>query len=102
MREIGWTHNTIILMNCKDDLEREFYIRMTKAHGWSKNVLIHQIENQTYRKTGLNQTNFAQTLPAESQARAMLAVKRDHAMNGTARVLVGYTAKTPAIPAKRG
>ena len=59
---------------------------MTKAHGWSKNVLIHQIENQTYRKTVLNQTNFAQTLPAESQARAMLAVKpRHHAMNGMAR-----------------
>ncbi len=78
VREIGWTHNTIILMNCKDDLEREFYIRMTKAQGWSKNVLIHQIENQTYRKTLLNQTNFAKTLPTESQARAMLAVKDEY------------------------
>ena len=88
VREIGWTHNTIIFEKCKDDLEREFYIRMTKAQGWSKNVLIHQIENQTYRKTMLNQTNFAATLPAESQARAMLAVKlRNHATNGTARVL---------------
>jgi len=26
-REIGWTHNIIIIMNCKDDLEREFYIQ---------------------------------------------------------------------------
>ena len=86
--EIGWSHNRAILDKCKDDLEREFYIRMTKAQGWSKNVLIHQIENQTYRKTVLNQTNFAKTLPAESQARAMLAVKlRNHATNGTARVL---------------
>ena len=89
VREIGWTHNTIIFEKCKDDLEREFYIRMTKAQGWSKNVLIHQIENQAYRKTMLNQTNFAATLPAESQARAMLAVKlRNHATNGTARVLL--------------
>ncbi len=68
VREIGWTHNTIILMNCKDDLEREFYIRMTKAHGWTKNVLIHQIENQTYQKTLLSQTNFAKNLPAEMNA----------------------------------
>ena len=30
VREIGWSHNLIILMNCKDDLEREFYIRMTR------------------------------------------------------------------------
>lgn len=78
VRLIGWSHNVIIFEKCKDDLEREFYIRMTKAHGWSKNVLIHQIENQTYRKTVLNQTNFAQTLPAESQARAMLAVKDEY------------------------
>jgi len=28
----------------KDDLQREFYIRMTK------NVLIHQIDNKTYRE----------------------------------------------------
>ena len=78
VREIGWTHNTIILMNCKDDLEREFYIRMTKAHGWTKNVLIHQIENQTYEKMLLGQTNFATTLPAESRALATLAIKDEY------------------------
>jgi len=27
--EIGWTHNLIIMEKCRDDLEREFYIRMT-------------------------------------------------------------------------
>src|SRR5688572_2242665 len=49
--EIGWTHNLLIMRSCKDDLEREFYIRMTKKFGWTKNVLIHHIENQTYEKT---------------------------------------------------
>jgi predicted nuclease of restriction endonuclease-like (RecB) superfamily len=33
VREIGWTHNIIVLMNCKDDLEREFYIQMTRKFG---------------------------------------------------------------------
>jgi len=28
--EISWTHNLIILEKCKDDLEQEFYIRMTR------------------------------------------------------------------------
>jgi predicted nuclease of restriction endonuclease-like (RecB) superfamily len=28
--EIGWTHNLLILEKCKDDLQRAFYIRMTK------------------------------------------------------------------------
>ncbi|WP_287314391.1 DUF1016 N-terminal domain-containing protein [Moorena sp. SIO1G6] len=56
--EIGCSHNSVIMQKCKDDLEREFYIRMTRKFGWKKNVLIHQIENQTYEKTLLNQTNF--------------------------------------------
>lgn len=48
---IGWTHNLIILQRCSDPLEREFYLRMTRKFGWSKNVLVHQIENQSYEKT---------------------------------------------------
>ncbi len=78
VREIGWSHNVVIFEKCKDDLEREFYIRMTKAHDWTKNVLIHQIENQTYEKTLLGQTNFATTLPAESRALATLAIKDEY------------------------
>ncbi len=46
--QIGWTHNLIILQRCREPLEREFYLCMTKKFGWTKNVLIHQIENQSY------------------------------------------------------
>jgi len=56
--QVAWTHNLIILQRCKDPLEREFYLRMTRKFGWSKNVLIHQIENQSYEKSLLGQTNF--------------------------------------------
>jgi len=76
--EIGWSHNLIIMEKCKDDLEREFYIRMTRKLGWTKPVLIHQIENQTYEKTLLNQTNFDQTLPEEIRQQAKLAVKDEY------------------------
>ena len=76
--EIGWTHNLVIMEKCKDDLEREFYLRMTRKFGWTKNVLIHQIENQTYEKTLLNQTNFEQTLPKEIRNQAKLAVKDEY------------------------
>ncbi len=76
--EIGWSHNRVILDKCKDDLEREFYIRMTKTHGWTKNVLIHQIENQTYRKTLTSQTNFDETLPAAMQSQLALAIKDEY------------------------
>jgi len=63
VQEISWAKNVVILESCKNDLEREFYIKMTKKFGWSKNVLIHQIENQSYEKTLLGQTNFNKTLP---------------------------------------
>lgn len=76
--EIGWTHNLVIMEKCKDDLEREFYLRMTRKFGWTKNVLIHQIENQTYEKTLLNQTNFEQTLPEQIRNQAQLAVKDEY------------------------
>ncbi|MUG96265.1 DUF1016 family protein [Scytonema sp. UIC 10036] len=76
--EIGWTHNLVILEKCKDDLEREFYLRMTRKFGWTKNVLIHQIENKTYEKTLLNQTNFDKAVPEEIRARAKLAVKDEY------------------------
>jgi len=33
--EISWTHNILIMSKCKEDLEREFYIRMTKKYGWT-------------------------------------------------------------------
>ncbi len=78
VREIGWSHNIIIMEKCKDDLEREFYIRMTRKHGWTKNVLIHQIENQSYEKTLLNQTNFDKTLPDTLLQQAKLAVKDEY------------------------
>jgi len=78
VREIGWSHNLAILERCKDALEREFYLRMTRKFGWSKNVLIHQIDNQSYEKSLLGQTNFDQALTPELRAQAKLAVKDEY------------------------
>ena len=47
MREISWTKNIVIMEKCNDFLEREFYIKMTKKYGWTKDVLINHIENRT-------------------------------------------------------
>jgi predicted nuclease of restriction endonuclease-like (RecB) superfamily len=76
--EIAWAHNLVIMSKCKDSLEREFYIRMTRKFGWSKNVLIHQIDNQSYEKSLLGQTNFDQVLTPELRAQAKLAVKDEY------------------------
>lgn len=78
VQEISWAKNIFILESCKDDLEREFYIKMTKKFGWSKNVLIHQIENKSYEKYLLNQTNFDKVLPEKYRNQAKLAVKDEY------------------------
>jgi predicted nuclease of restriction endonuclease-like (RecB) superfamily len=78
VREIGWSHNLVIVEQCKDPLEREFYIRMTRKFGWSKSVLIHQIENQSYEKSLLGQTNFDRALTPKLRAQAKLAVKDEY------------------------
>lgn len=76
--EIAWAHNLVIMSKCKDPLEREFYLRVTRKFGWSKNVLIHQIENQSYEKSLLGQSNFDQTLTPAIRAQAKLAVKDEY------------------------
>jgi predicted nuclease of restriction endonuclease-like (RecB) superfamily len=55
--EISWSKNVVIMSKCKDDLEREFYILMTRKYGWSKSILIHQVESRAYERFLLNQTN---------------------------------------------
>jgi predicted nuclease of restriction endonuclease-like (RecB) superfamily len=48
--EISWSKNLLIMARCKDDLEREFYLRATARFGWTKNVLQHQLDNHSYRQ----------------------------------------------------
>lgn len=78
VRQIGWSHNIVIMERCSDPLEREFYLRMTRKFGWSKNVLIHHIENQSYEKSLLGQTNFDKTLSSQLRAQAKLAVRDEY------------------------
>jgi predicted nuclease of restriction endonuclease-like (RecB) superfamily len=75
--EISWAKNLLIMARCKDDLEREFYLRATARFGWTKNVLQHQLDNQSYRQYLTGQTNFDAAVPETVRAQALLAVK-DH------------------------
>jgi predicted nuclease of restriction endonuclease-like (RecB) superfamily len=78
VREISWAKNLAIMEKCKDYPEREFYIRMARKFGWTKSVLIHHIENRSYEKYLLNQTNFDNALPARYGGQAKLAVKDEY------------------------
>ena len=77
VREISWSKHVVILKKCKESQERQFYTISTKKYGWTKDVLTNQIENKTFEKYLLNQTNFDAVLPENVKKQAYLAVK-DH------------------------
>lgn len=61
--QIPWFHNCTLLDKVKDPLERLWYIQQTIANGWSRNVLILQIESGLYRRHGKAISNFEVALP---------------------------------------
>lgn len=73
--EISWSKYLVILSKCKASRERQFYILSTSKYGWSKNVLLNQIENKAFERYLLNQTNFDYALPEPTNKQALLAVK---------------------------
>jgi predicted nuclease of restriction endonuclease-like (RecB) superfamily len=73
--QIPWGHNVRLLDLVKTATEREWYIHRAVEHGWSRNVLVHQIESGLYRRQGKAQTNFRATLPAQQSELAQQALK---------------------------
>lgn len=61
--QIPWFHNCTLLDKVKDPLERLWYTQQTIANGWSRNVLILQIESGLYRRQGKAISNFEVALP---------------------------------------
>jgi predicted nuclease of restriction endonuclease-like (RecB) superfamily len=76
--EISWTKHVVILNKCKNNQERQFYILATKKFGWTKNVLIHQIESNAFVRQMSSQTNFENTLTEKIKEQAFLAVKDEY------------------------
>jgi predicted nuclease of restriction endonuclease-like (RecB) superfamily len=77
-REIGWTHNVVIFQKSKDSLEREFYIKMVIKFGWTYRVLDNHMDNKSYEKYLLNQTNFDKSIVEKYRYQAKLAVKDEY------------------------
>ncbi|MFQ5796134.1 MAG: DUF1016 N-terminal domain-containing protein, partial [Candidatus Bipolaricaulia bacterium] len=73
--QIPWFHNCVLLDKVKDPAERTWYIQQTIEHGWSRNVLVHQIESGLYHRQGKAITNFDRTLPAPQSDLARELVK---------------------------
>ena len=71
--QLPWGHVLQLLQRLKDPAARDFYIRETLAHGWSRSILEIQIQSRLHLRAGKAQNNFALTMPpAESDMAAQL------------------------------
>jgi predicted nuclease of restriction endonuclease-like (RecB) superfamily len=63
LAQITWYHAITLLDKVANLATREWYIRQTIAQGWSRSILVLQIEAEAHRRQGKALTNFAATLP---------------------------------------
>jgi len=73
--QIPWGHNIRLLDAVKTMKERLWYARAAIENGWSRNVLVMQIESGLYARQGKAITNFQATLPAPQSDLAQQIIK---------------------------
>lgn len=63
--QIPWGHTIILLDKISDSTIRNWYIEKTIENGWSRNVLVHQIESGLYQRQVIADkiSNFENRLP---------------------------------------
>lgn len=74
---IPWGHITQLLDKTKPGPAREWYVDATIENGWSRAILVHQIESKLYERQVLagKVDNFKRTLPAPESELAQQALK---------------------------
>ncbi|MEJ5964535.1 MULTISPECIES: PDDEXK nuclease domain-containing protein [Eubacteriales] len=75
--QIPWGHNVALLDKLSDMEERLWYARKIAENGWSRNVLIHQIESGLYQRQVLAEkvSNFENRLPSPQSELATQTMK---------------------------
>ena len=75
--QIPWGHNIVILDKVNNLEERKWYIKKSAQNGWSRNVLVHQIESNLYQRQVLAEkvSNFENRLPSHQSELAVQTMK---------------------------
>jgi len=63
LAQLTWYHNIALLERLDAADTRLWYARSAVLHGWSRNVLVLQIENHAHERQGKAVSTFARTLP---------------------------------------
>ncbi len=75
--QIPWGHTVVLLDKFTDDAVRNWYIQKVIDNGWSRNVLVHQIESELYERQAIAEkiSNFESRLPSPQSELAMQTMK---------------------------
>lgn len=60
---VPWGHHGTLMARVKDYATRQWYMQATINNGWSRNILVMQIETAAHHRQGRATTNFAKRLP---------------------------------------
>jgi len=80
LAQLSWYHNIALLDKLGKADTREWYARQAIGNGWSRNVLVHQIESDLYGRQGKALTNFTRTLPPAQSDLAVQVLKDPFAL----------------------
>lgn len=72
---LPWGHVVRLIQKVKSPEEREWYIHKAFEHGWSRDILVMQIESQLFHRQGKAVNNFVATLPPSQSDLAQQALK---------------------------
>lgn len=61
---LPWGHHAELIAKIKDRSIRQWYMRAAIENGWSRNILVMQIETAAHRRQGNATSNFTLRLPA--------------------------------------
>ena len=75
LAHITWYHNLAILEKLPTSEERIWYAKAAIQHGWSRNVLVHQIESGLCHRIAKAVVNFDRTLPSPQSELARDVIK---------------------------
>jgi predicted nuclease of restriction endonuclease-like (RecB) superfamily len=75
LAQLSWYHNITLLDKIKNTDERLFYIQQAIEYGWSRNIMVMQIETQLYKRQGKAITNFNDKLPSPQSDLAHATLK---------------------------
>jgi predicted nuclease of restriction endonuclease-like (RecB) superfamily len=73
--QLPWGHIVRLIQKVKSPEEREWYIRKAFEFGWSRDILVMQIETRLFHRQGKAVSNFAGTLPPPQSDLAQQTLK---------------------------